>query len=71
MWRFSLRFQVDHEFWEVAQVVAEAKLDAGVRGAQITELVRGALDTVPTVSHSPPRSRIAATSHESAGDVEQ
>lgn len=70
MWRFYLQFRVDHEFWEVARVIAEAKEEGGVRAAQITDLVCGALDTVPTVRHSPPHPHIAVNPHESGEDIE-
>ena len=67
-WRFYLRFQVDHEFWEVARVVAEAKVHEGVRREQIDDLICGALDTVPTTGPAP--SFTAVSSHPSASDTE-
>ncbi|PIL28733.1 hypothetical protein GSI_08777 [Ganoderma sinense ZZ0214-1] len=71
-WRFYLRFTVDHEFWEVARIVVEAKLEQGIRGSRINDLIRGALDTVPTVvgrpSPAPPYT--AANVRPSSSDAE-
>ena len=49
----SIKFGVDHEFWEVVRLIAEAKVAAGIRRENIVNLTHQAIaQHVPTVIHA-------------------